>query len=87
MTVVVCSSDFNSEAFKIIRTKISKGQLSIKGVVRRYSIIYTIHNKLRHIFILLRVAKGIRRTGQIPHPSVVRGEFGLKHSNIRTNVF
>ena len=43
MTVVVCSSDFNSEAFKIIRTKISKGQLSIKGVVRRYSIIYTIH--------------------------------------------
>ena len=86
MTVVVCSSDFNSEAFKIIRTKISKGQLSIKGVVRRYSIIYTFH-KLKHIFVLLRVAKGIRRTGHIPHPSVVQGEFGLNHSNIRTNVF
>ena len=46
---------FNSEIFKIIRTKISKGQLSIKGVVRRYSIIYTFH-KLKHIFVLLRVA-------------------------------
>ena len=57
-----------------------------KGVVRRYSIMYTIH-KLKHIFVLLRVAKGIQRTGQIPHPSVVQGEFGLKHSNIRTNVF
>ena len=31
--------------------------------------------------------KGIRRTDQIPHQSVVKGEFGLKHANIRTNVF